>query len=267
MLLLTGCAQVPALSDRVARADSLAAPAGWRQAWITTDDFTLLAYLPSSATKTDTLTIYIEGDGFAWINSSTPSINPTPIDPLALKLALRDTEPSVYLARPCQFVHAEPQHNCAQKYWTSHRFAPEVIRSSNQAIDYLKRKFGAAKLILVGYSGGGAVAALAAAHRKDVTRLITIAGNLEPRAWAQERHLSPLSGSLNPADAWQQLKHIPQTHFVGGKDHVVGESVARAYAAKFPAEFAPDIIILPGFDHHCCWEARWPNLKYDEIRN
>ena len=224
----------------------------------------IVVFLRPLGLRLETLTIYFEGDGLAWLNSSTPSSDPTPVDPLALKLALRDTTPSAYLARPCQFVGGEQQRNCSKKYWTSHRFSPEVIHSTNQAIDQLKRGVGATELILVGYSGGGAVAALVAAQRADVARLMTVAGNLDPRAWAAEHHLSPLSGSLNPADDWAQLQHVPQTHFVGGKDTAVGESVARAFAARFPPSLAPTIIVIPGYDHHCCWEASWSALKFKD---
>lgn len=261
ILLFTSCAQVPTPSQRTDQADHLASRSNWHQALIETDDFTLLTYQPEMPAKAEILTIYIEGDGLAWINSSTPSTNPTPIAPLALKLALRDTVPSVYLARPCQFITQDSQRNCSKKYWTSHRFALEVIKSSSQAIDQLKQQFGSTKLILVGYSGGGAVAALVATQRHDVIRLITIAGNLDPRTWVAEHHLSPLSGSLNPADVWQQLQHIPQTHYVGGKDKTIGESVTRAYAARFPEESAPEVVVIPDFDHHCCWVERWPSLK------
>ena len=258
---LTACAQVSSPLERGEYAGKIATQAGWKLENIVTEDFTLRAYLPPITHKTATLTIYIEGDGLAWITSSSPSYDPTPVDPLALKLALHDTAPSVYLARPCQYVGAEQQPNCAQKFWTSHRFAPEVIHSSNQAIDQLKQRFGADKLILVGYSGGGAVAALVAAGRQDVARLITVAGNLDHQRWTVEHHLSPLFGSLNPADAWQPLQHVPQTHFVGGNDRAVGETISRAYAARFPVGYMPEIVVISNFDHHCCWEDHWPDLK------
>lgn len=263
LLLLSACAGIPAASQRQAQADALALQAGWQRMPVETSYFTLQTYLPAfpTGTGTGTLTIYIEGDGLAWLDRSTPSTNPTPLNPLALQLALRDTTSSAYLARPCQFVAAAQWRNCRDKYWTSHRFAGEVIESSRQAVDHLKRQFGAEKLILVGYSGGGAVAALVAAGRQDVTRLITIAGNLEPDLWAKQAALSPLRGSLNPADAWQQLVHIPQTHFVGAKDRIVSEQLARAYAARFPADAQPKIVVLPEFDHHRPWLEYWPALK------
>jgi dienelactone hydrolase len=211
------------------------------------------------------LTIYIEGDGLAWLNSSTPSDDPTPMDPLALKLALRDDAPSAYLARPCQYAADDRKKSCAQKYWTHSRFSEEVIQSGNQAIDQIKHKFAAKKLVLVGYSGGGAVAALIAARRLDVARLITIAGNIDHLAWTRKYHLSPLSGSLNPADEWIYLQHIPQTHFIGGKDEVIGGYVARSYASHFPADLQPSIVVVPQYDHHCCWVDNWPALKKDAV--
>lgn len=264
---LTACAQFSSPLERVEHATQLATKSGWKQESIVTDDFTLRAYFPPNTGRTKTLTIYIEGDGLAWMSSSTPSDDPTPLDPLALKLALLDDVPSVYLARPCQYVGVDHQPNCSQKLWTSKRFSPEVIHSTNQAIDQIKKLFEADQLILVGYSGGGAVAALVSVKRNDVDRLITIAGNLDHQKWTSEHHLTPLLGSLNPADAWQQLQYVPQIHYVGGKDHVVGESVARSFAARFPTETVPDIVLMPTFDHYCCWEDRWPALKYKESTN
>jgi len=258
LLCFSACTHLPSPQERADKALHLADQAGWQPEDITTDNFTLRAFLPSGKKKSKILTIYVEGDGLAWINSSTPSHDPTPIDPLALQLALRDADASVYLARPCQFVGGR---NCSQKYWGSHRFSVEVIYAFNQAVGQLKQQFGAESLILVGYSGGGAVAALVAALRSDVSRLVTVAGNLDHKAWTVEHHLSPLSGSLNPAEMASQLMNIPQIHFVGDRDRTIGESVVRAYASKFPIGAPLEVVVLPGFDHHCCWVEGWPVLK------
>jgi hypothetical protein len=45
------------------------------------------------------------------------------------------------------------------------------------------------------------VASLVAARRHDVVRLVTVAGNLDHLAWTTLHGVSPLTGSLNPADA------------------------------------------------------------------
>lgn len=259
-LMLAACASI-SLDERRAASARIGTNAGWQRLDIDAGEFLLAAFVPPGHRTADTLTVYIEGDGLAWLDSSTPSFDPTPLDPLALRLALRDSAAATaYLARPCQYVSGTDSRGCAQKYWTSHRFAPEVISATGRAVDQLKKRSGAQRLVLVGYSGGGAVAALVAAERSDVTQLITIAGNLDHRAWTSGHGLTPLSGSLNPADAWARLRQIPQKHYVGGKDEDVPVSVARAYAARFPIGERPRILVEPSFDHHCCWETRWPAL-------
>lgn len=99
----------------------------------------------------------------AWISSDMPSTDPTPTDPLALKLALAHPEgQAVYLARPCQFTGTD---RCARKYWTDTRFSVEVVRAMNLAIDQLKARFSAQEIELVGYSGGGRDCRLAGSEK------------------------------------------------------------------------------------------------------
>src|SRR3546814_2839304 len=75
--------------------------------------------------------------------------------------------------------------------WTSARFSDGVIVSMSDALDRLKEEAGASSLDLVGYSGGGGVAVLLAARRRDVVSIVTIAGNLDQaqigRASCRER--------------------------------------------------------------------------------
>ncbi|MDQ6959723.1 MAG: hypothetical protein Q9M27_01740 [Mariprofundaceae bacterium] len=260
-LLIAGCIHVPTAADRTQRALAMAKQAGWHQQIIATDRFDLAAFTPQHPVKTDTLIVYIEGDGLAWISRSTPSTDPTPVHPLALQLALREPEAAVYLAHPCQYAKDAQKRNCSAKYWAGYRFAPEVIHAENEAVDKLKQQSGASRLVLVGYSGGGGTAALIAAKRKDVVYLVTIAGNLDTAAWANLHRISPLTGSLNPADFWQALQYIPQTHYVGEQDRTVPPAVARSYAARFPPEHQPVIVVLPGFDHHCCWANAWHGVS------
>lgn len=135
--------------------------------------------------------------------------------------------------------------------WTNARFS--LVHATQQAINALKARHGAKNITLIGYSGGGAIATLVAANRRDVLRLITIAGTLDTAAWVRQNSLTPLYGSLNPADAWKSLVAIPQTHWVGGKDIIVPQAVAFAYADRFPIGKKPEIIIKPTYDHTCCW--------------
>lgn len=266
LLALGGCADL-APQVRWQHADRLASQAGWQKLRIPTDTFVLSAYVPGTQTTGDTLTIYIEGDGLAWLSNTQPSSDPTPRNPIGLELALRHPKgAAAYLARPCQYVTADDTTNCRQHYWTGGRFAPEVIKASSQAIDVLMHRIGAHRLVLVGYSGGGAVATLVAARRGDVVQLVTIAGNLDHRAWTDMHHVQALKGSLNPADAWESLITLPQRHLIGGRDEVVSRDVAESYVSRFPVDHKPSLITIPDFDHVCCWVERWPSIWSESSR-
>lgn len=254
--LLVGCADI-SLSKRNDTADNLAFKQGWRKSTLQTQYFSHQTYLPQPS-QSPLLTIYIEGDGLAWINRYKASSDPTPLNPVALKLALADSRSNVaYLARPCQYLSS---NNCEQRYWTSSRFAEEVIASTDEAVSQLKEQAGAREIALIGYSGGGAVAALVAARRDDVERLVTIAGNLDHKAWTELHHVSALTGSLNAADYWQQLLNIPQLHFVGAQDKVIPLPIAQAYQRRFPSAQRPNVQVIESVDHHCCWVEKWPTL-------
>jgi len=257
---LAACMALPSPAERRHAVDALAQTQGWRALTIPAEPFDLVAYLPPAPAQASWLTIYFEGDGLAWITSTQVSPDPTPRDPLALRLALAQPEGAVaYLGRPCQYVHAEAGR-CPSRYWTSDRFAPEVIAATDHAIDVLKRRFGASRLTLVGYSGGAAVAALVAARRTDVERLVTIAGNLDHQAWTTYHRVAPLAGSLNPADQLEALRPLSQWHFVGARDDNITPALVQGFADRFPAGQRPVVRIEPGFDHRCCWAEQWPRL-------
>ena len=267
-IALVGCTHAPSSpKDRRENADQLATAANWERQTLATEPFALVAYSPKNRQKTHVLTVYIEGDGLAWISRSQASSDPTPQRPLGLELALNHhTGVAVYLARPCQYVQGFNTHNCNKTYWTTGRFSSEVIAASQQAINKLKQQFDAKQLQLIGYSGGGAIAALVAAQRKDVISLITVAGNLDHMAWTKEHRITPLNNSLNPADVWQSLKDIPQVHFVGGQDRIVGKNIVESYRSRFPNNKKPVLRVISSFDHYCCWVQQWSKLL-DSVDN
>ncbi len=262
---LPGClssTQIPSPELRALQAAQLTKKAGWKEHTIHTPLFTLKAYGSAAFSKTKILTIYIEGDGLAWLSEDSPSTNPTPMVPTGLNMAIYDQKnrPIAYLARPCQFVFKEAWKKCRQDYWTNLRFSPKVIHAMDQAVEYLKQYYHAQQIVLIGYSGGGTIATLLAAKRQDVIQLITVAAILDIDLWVKQENLTPLYGSLNPADAWKKLISIPQTHWVGGKDTVVSKEVALAFAERFPAAKKPKINVVPGFNHTCCWARDWMSL-------
>ena len=271
-LYLSGCVFSTAIlppTQRALQAAQLATKAGWKEHTIHTSLFTLKAYGSSTHRKIKTLTIYIEGDGLAWLSEDTPSHNPTPMVPTGLKMAIQDqkNKPTAYLARPCQFVFKEAWRQCRQDYWTNLRFSPDVIQAMDKAVQYLKRYYHAQHIVLIGYSGGGTIATLLAAKRHDVIQVITVAAILDIDYWAKQENLTPLYGSLNPADAWKKLLSIPQTHWIGGKDAVVSKEVAFSYVLRFPAAKKPKIKEIGAFNHTCCWARDWMSLlSYANLR-
>jgi pimeloyl-ACP methyl ester carboxylesterase len=257
---MAGCAGLSS-EDRRASADRMAATGGWQRLELAAGHFTLVAYVPDTVQPGARLTVYIEGDGLAWITASQPSLDPTPLRPVAMALALGHPHGvAAYLARPCQYVEGPAARNCSGTYWTDRRFAAEVIEASDSAVEQLKSRFGAREVELVGYSGGGAVAALVAARRHDVFRLVTVAGNLDPVRWTSIHQVSPLTHSLNPADAWPALARIPQVHFVGKQDVNIVPAVAESYVSRFPPDKRPTLRVMEGFGHTCCWAENWAEL-------
>lgn len=258
MVFLAGCAALPSAQERKAQADNIAARHDWQPIALHAGTFDMVAYVPRHIEKGERLTVYIEGDGLAWLAADMPSPDPTPQTPTGLQLAL--AQPSgnaAYLARPCQYLDEDKLAQCRQEYWTRKRFAPEVVAASNIALDDLKQRFGATHLTLVGYSGGGAIAALLATRRGDVEYLVTVAGNLDTRAWTDLHQVSPLSGSLNPADYPDTLRKIPQWHFAGEKDSVVPPFLVQNFANAMENAH---VEIIPEYDHHCCWVEGWREL-------
>ena len=210
------------------------------------------------------LQVYIEGDGRAWISKTRASRNPSPRNPVGLRLAVRDPGKNVmYIARPCQYVSFEKNPQCEYSYWTHKRFAPEIIDSVSAVIDLGKKKARATQLEIIGFSGGGAVAVLVAARRSDVSGIRTVAGNLDHKVWTQHHKVDSLRGSLNAADMAQEVAHIPQIHYVGGKDKIVGNYVAESF--RFKAGDCIKIQTVRNATHSKGWEQAWPDLIAADI--
>lgn len=258
LTLSVGGCSLDILSSSEETADQLANKHGWQKLTLPAQAFTLRGYLRPSRTKSDQLTIYIEEDGYAWINEYTVSADPTPIDSLVLKLAVRHSPgPVLYLARPCQFIQSA---NCHPRYWTIDRYAPVVIEAMEATINRIKQQMGARTLKLIGFSGGGTIAALLAARRDDIDEIVTLGANLDHAYWTAMDRLSPLTGSLNPADFTQQLQKIPQRHFIGADDVVVHPRVVQSYINKMNDRSKTKLFVLKGFDHDCCWVKNWPQM-------
>ena len=260
-VILSGCTSDALLQMRMERADKVAGAAGWIRESFDTGLFTLRGYRPRSIANGGTLAVYIEGDGVAWVTPTVRSFDPTPDDTITLQLAVQDPAPNrIYLARPCQFLPPRELAACSPDYWTSHRYAPEILAALNDAIEQAKRRTRAREIALFGYSGGGGLAVLVAARRNDVIRIVTIAGNLDHAAWTRAHRDSPLTGSLNPARSVDRISQIRQVHFVGRDDEIVPPAIAASYLGHVSDRSKISVIEVSGADHTCCWAQIWPAL-------
>lgn len=260
-LAMLGCMHITA-AERSQSIAEQATKAGWQVQTLKAGQFDLRAIVNRIQPVDGVLTVYIEGDGRAWIDGQFPSDDPTPTTPVALDLAMQQPTGSVvYLGRPCQYLGASTNPACTKALWSNERFSEAVIAATNSALDQLKTQTQAHKLRLVGYSGGAAVVLLVAARRTDVTKLVTVAGNLDPAAWANQLKLEPLTGSLNPISVIPATQTIPQVDFVGGKDKVVPAHITEAFVKRYPAPYRPMLINIPDNGHVCCWVEQWPQLS------
>lgn len=218
--------------------------------------FRLLALSRAEAAGTaGTLRVYIEGDGAAWPTPYHPPRDPTPMEPTALAMAAVDSAATVvYLGRPCQYLDAAELAQCPGEFWTGSRFAPAVVDAYMELLDRLKAASGAQRLRLVGYSGGGVIAALLAARRNDVEQLVTVAAPLPVAEWTALHGLTPLAGSLDPDAA---AGSVPKaTHMAGADDDIVPPQLVAGFVHRHGGRLRK----LAGFDHRCCWARDWKRL-------
>lgn len=235
------------------RAESLARHAGLTPLLLQGGPFELRAFAVIRRPR-DLLVVFIDGDGSPWIEGGRRiSADPTPRAPLALSLALETPGSVLYLGRPCYFA-LQRQPVCAPALWTSRRYSPEVVAALVAAASRYAAVQHFRRVLLVGYSGGGTLAALMARTLPDVVGLVTIAGNLDPVAWARWHGYLPLTGSLDPV-LEPPPRGLPQWHLVGGSDANVPYRVVDRY---FKREPDARIRRYPGFGHVCCWVRVWP---------
>ena len=262
--MLTCVVACNTIEDRQNRGLSIASGAGWHASTIAADKLHLTSFSPTDTIPNDTLVIFIEGDGLVANRDGVTSNDPSPNNPIGLKLALAHPENNVaYLARPCQYqLRSEP---CSSIYWTTHRYSAEVVSAFDKAISQLKAERRAKNIIIVGYSGGGAIAVLVVARRSDVSKIITVAGNLDTSAWSRRNQVS-LSGSLDPMTVVQSIRNISQTHFVGSRDANIQPSDTMAFVSATNSESIKSIVV-PGYDHSCCWVNGWRTIWADTLSN
>ncbi len=216
--------------------------------------FQLEAFAKENAEQEGVLHVYLEGDGLPWWSEYSISADPTPRNPLMLRLMALDRSPSLYLGRPCYNGHAQDL-GCSPLLWTNRRYAPEVLAAMEEALTVFLHGRRYSGLIWLGHSGGGALALLLAQRFPATRAVVTVAGNAEIDVWADLHEYSRLQGSLNPADF--QAGEYPETHYLGGRDEIIPPSVFQPILQK---RRNAKVVVIPGFSHVCCWDSLWPKI-------
>ncbi|MGB1109294.1 MAG: alpha/beta hydrolase, partial [Gammaproteobacteria bacterium] len=147
--------------------------------------------------------------------------------------------------------------------WTSHRYSERVVDAMESALFELAKGQKNTEKTLIGFSGGGVIAALLAARSATPSRLITIAANLNHEHWTEHFGHSPLNGSLNPVDFASELRRVPQVHLLGAEDERVPLDTISSYTKALGDTGRWEVRVVPGFDHRCCWWEAWPTLIRD----
>ncbi|ABK45638.1 conserved hypothetical protein [Magnetococcus marinus MC-1] len=253
-VLLPGC--MLSTQERLQQVDNQAEQVGLHRAWVDGGSFDI--WTASRLTQPEQpITVYIEGDGFAWVTRYRPSDDPTPHLPIAWQLAREDPAPNLlYLARPCQYSMAVQgkARGCRVPIWTHQRFSAEVLETMQSALlELLSRAHAeSASLNLVGFSGGAAIAALLAeSGRFNVRSLQTVSANLDHRALTRWHGVSEMQGSLNPMDGVAALRNIPQRHLVGAEDTIT------------PPKLVAQVVQRIG---HCATLSIYPDLTHGDTR-
>jgi|3_EtaG_2_1085321.scaffolds.fasta_scaffold00013_37 pimeloyl-ACP methyl ester carboxylesterase len=260
LLPLAACAGLPEPAERRDVAEEIAADGNLTPVAIRTAHFDLLGLMRGSA-EGGRLTVYIEGDGLPWKRKNKISDDPTPVNPVAMRLAVVDPSAAVaYLARPCQFTGGTAGRNCTSDVWTKARYGEEAVSAVNEGLQQLKERAGAREIALVGYSGGGTIAALLAMRRTDIVWMKTVASPLDTDAFTSIHKVTPLSASLNPAENAAALARIPQIHYVGEEDKIVPAEINRRFLSRMNDASCAALVILPGLDHRNGWPDIWPDL-------
>jgi len=249
LLLLVGCA-----GSQAQRIDDEARRFGFVRQVIVGNEFHHVVYFNNVSRQSETLHVYLEGDGSPWLRERFVSRDPTPHHPVMLRLMALDTHPSLYLGRPCYHGLAN-QPGCEPKFWTSGRYSEPVVDNMAAALERVLDKQH--KLAFFGFSGGGALAMLLAERFPQTRSVVTIAGNLDPDAWVKFHGYSPLWTSLNPAHRPPLNPHIQQIHLAGERDKNIPPAIIRSALSH---QVNAQIDIISNFDHLCCWHRLWPSV-------
>jgi hypothetical protein len=251
-LFLNGCALRPAWQ-------TLATEQQLQTNWLDTGSFRHLVLEKDGAGQL--LRIFVDGDGTPWVRQSRISRDPTPSNPVLLRLMQDAPGPAVYLGRPCYYGTATSK-GCEARLWTFDRYGQDVVDSMCAAATELARRFAAETVQLIGYSGGGTLVVAMAVCAVNVVAITTIAANLDPTAWADYHDYSPLH-DLRPLEkSVANQMRVAEVHWQCAHDANVPPETTSAY---FAAVAGAARRVVENCTHGSGWERYWPEIMMPPV--
>ncbi|HEX2859010.1 MAG TPA: hypothetical protein VHP58_02260 [Alphaproteobacteria bacterium] len=276
-IILAACGSVPDLGDQFANKRGINRglnSTGFRVGGIEVGPWWVT--MAERGGKSDIVRIYIEGDGQAYITPLQPSGNPTPKKPVALDLAKAENKDGgvFYLARPCQFANLNSQP-CGREVWTIARFDEQVMdgyaaavrkllsgqplpETGSQLAEMPGAQVAGRQAVIIGYSGGAAIALEVAKRVPQVIGVITVAGNIDPAATNEWHRVSAMPTAVRPYQYPGRLAEIPVLHLVGAKDEVIRPELTRQVIDGAGRLACTKIEVVPDASHNEGWGKVWP---------
>jgi dienelactone hydrolase len=142
-----------------------------------------------------------------------------------------------------------------------------VVQSYVSALDQLRTDYASqgqtARFHLVGFSGGGGISVLVAAHRADIASVRSVAGLLDTDGFSHYHRVSAMTGSVNPVAVVGDLRPpLVQRHYGGGDDPIMPAPTQQGFVTRLPsATRCGDWQQVAGASHEKGWTDVWPSLN------
>lgn len=206
-------------------------------------------------------TVYIGSLSRGIVNINEVRPDPTPHDPIGLRLAAKDKSKNLlYIGPPCAYLTDHALKYCDKKYFTTHRFSPKVINAYSEILNKYRARYNIQGYHLVGYGTGGAIAALLAKKHPEILSLRTVAGVVDSDVATRLADKPAYTGSQNPSEDAFTLGVIPQHHFIGSEDDLVRPAILSSYVQSMGPSRCVRTTMVQGPTHNKGWVEHWPAL-------
>lgn len=214
---------------------------------IKTERISFITWEKTGIKDNNTLRFYISGNG-----------NPTPKNPIALKLAENDDfQNIVVLTRPCQYN--EKMSICSnESIWKENQYHPEIIQEMSELVLFYIKKYKPKHIEFVAIDSATPLAFSLAQKFSNTSKIITIGGILDVDSYAKENNFKNLHSSQTPMNNRLFLSRIPQIHYVNDDDKIATVENAERFVSKLINPKSAVVKIVRNIDH-----ASWDSVNLD----